>query len=73
VTEPNFRLVGRGVYRAPCLGPQDEVILYAVDHNHRWLGYDRGILCVKPGDDVHAANDLLWKTLNEVDPLVARA
>ena len=61
-----FPLVDRGVYRAPCYGPEGQIILYAVDHNHRLL--PNGWAWVAPGDNPFTAGKALRDRLDEEDP-----
>ena len=63
-------LLDRGVYRAPCLSPRGEIILYAVDHSHCHLDYELGgVRYVPLGDNPIPIDHELWDLLNRVDPL----
>lgn len=63
-------LLGRGVYRAPCLSPNGEPILFAVDHAHRRI--ENGIIYVQPRDDEVSLIATLWRMLDAQDPEYAR-
>jgi hypothetical protein len=65
-TPPCPDLLPRGVYRAPCFGPNGETIVFAVDHRHRRI--DDGVVYLPPGEDVVAARNALWRMLDAVDP-----
>ena len=63
-------LVPRGVYRARCLGPNGETILFAVKHDHRMIARELGgAVHVPIGDNPLPANDDLWELLNRLDPV----
>ncbi len=59
-------LLPRGVYTAPCFGPKGEVVLFAVDHEHRRI--DHGLWYLDPGEDLVAARAALWRLLDAQDP-----
>lgn len=58
----------RGVYRALCLSPQGEMILYAVTHLHRLLD-NPSCVYVPKGDNPFPIEEQLWDRLNQVDPV----
>lgn len=63
-------LLERGVYRAPCLGPHGETILYAVDHLHQHLPQESGgVRYLRPDDNPFTVRDDLWAVLNQIDPV----
>ena len=59
-------LLPRGVYTAPCFGPKGEIILFAVDHEHRRI--ENGLWLIDPTDDVPSARAALWRMLDAQDP-----
>ena len=59
-------LLARGVYRAPYLGPEREVILFAVDASHRIP--DHGERLVPRDADLEEPTAELWRHLDAVDP-----
>lgn len=65
-----MELLGRGVYRAPCLGPQGQIILFAVDHASRRI--DNGVVMLESDKEVDAACSALWRLLDTVDADFAR-
>lgn len=70
MTAEPIPLLERGVYRAPCLSPTGNTILYAVDHRHRHLRIeDGGVREVPVGDNPFSVYDELWDVLNHLDPL----
>lgn len=64
--DPEY-LVPRGVHRAPCLSPDGDVMIYAVDHRHRLLR--DSLTFVRSGDNPFAANHALWDRLEIEDPV----
>jgi hypothetical protein len=69
MTLDDFPLLERGVYRAPCLGPDGETILYAVRANHRLIGRDYGgVRYVPVGGNPLAVSRELWNLLANLDP-----
>jgi hypothetical protein len=62
-------LLERGVYLAPCLGPHDESIYFAVDSHHRLANPER--IMVMPGENPEPAKALLWELLDRIDPVTA--
>lgn len=59
-------LLPRGVYTAPCFGPHGEIVLIAVDHQHRRI--EHGIVLVPRDENATAARAALWRLLDTVDP-----
>ncbi len=57
---------GRGVWMAPWLGPNGEIILAAVDRNHRRIGDE---IMVPLGGNHLAASDELWDRVDRHDPI----
>ena len=69
MTEHVYPLLGRGVYRAPCLGPNGETILLAVDYRGCLIPEGRVLI----GEaDVAATKAALWNLLDTVDAEHAR-
>lgn len=67
---PPNQWVARGVYCAPCLSDKGEIILYAVDHNHRHLPEELGgIRRIQEGEDPLPVNEQLWVLLEILDPV----
>lgn len=62
--DPDY-LVPRGVHRAPCLSPDGDVMIYAVDHRHRLLR--DSLTCIRPGENPFIANHRLWDRLEHED------
>lgn len=62
-------LLPRGVHIAPCLGPHDERIFFAVDSRHRLVNKER--VMVPPGENPEPAMERLWDLLNNADPIPA--
>jgi hypothetical protein len=70
LTDYPYPLLGRGVYRARCLGPNHEVILFAVNHDHCLIPKDQGgVQYIPPGDNPMTANAELWEVLDRLDPI----
>jgi hypothetical protein len=68
---PPNQWVARGVYCAPCLSDKGEIILYAVDHNHRHLPEELGgIRRVPVHENPEPINEQLWTLLEILDPVV---
>lgn len=64
------RLLERGVHFLAHLGPNGEVGLVAVDHQHRQLG---DVEWVRPGESHLAASDRLWDRVERDDPFYLEA
>lgn len=60
-----FSALGRGVYVAPWVGPDGEVVLIALSGDRRLIGDP--ILIPKGGNHVQAG-DALWARLDHDDP-----
>lgn len=67
---PERPLLSRGVYRAPVLGPNYEVILFAVDSSHRVPQHGRAF--IPEGGDLVQATAALWRLLDAVDAEFSR-
>jgi hypothetical protein len=71
VTDYPYPLLERGVYQMPCLGPNGEIVLYAVRTNHCMVPQEAGgVVLVPLGENPYPANDLLWELLDSLDPEV---
>lgn len=55
----------RGVWKAPWMGPQGEMVLLAVAGSHRLVGEPK---LLPRGCDFIAAHDQMWDLLDEGDP-----
>ncbi len=67
---PALPLLDRGVYRAPCFGPDGETILFAVTSEHRLI--PDGSLKVQQGGDCLMASATLWRLLDAFEPAESR-
>jgi hypothetical protein len=61
------QLLDRGVYKMPCMGPNGEMILFAVTSEHRYVLNSFSIL--PWGSNLDAAAEAIWELLDRVDPL----
>lgn len=57
---------GRGVYAAPWMGPNGEIVLLAITKEHKLAGDP---VTVPVGASHHAAADALWERLDADDPI----
>lgn len=66
-------VVGRGVHRSRWLGPNGEVILFALDHRHWEIGERTLVPWTADQHALHAAIDAateaLWERLEARDPM----
>jgi hypothetical protein len=59
-------LLERGVYRAPVLGPNAEIVLFAVDSRHRVPDHGRAYL--RSEVEVLGCSEALHRLLDVIDP-----
>ena len=56
----------RGVYRAPCLGPDGEITIIAVDSRHRRL--PEGLAFATSPQEAERIAEAFWRMLAIADP-----
>jgi hypothetical protein len=60
-------LLPRGVYRAPYLTEDGDMVLFAVDHRHRII--PDGMMMLEPGSPMAVESSAtLWRRLDAADP-----